>query len=59
MQLTSGDVSCREGDHELFRLGAIVLGLRDDVFVEAFDGPLEAGELGHRVGNLSAPQRPD
>ncbi len=40
-------------------LGALGLGLRDDVLVDGLDGSLEASELGHRVRDLPAPQRPD
>ncbi len=59
LSLTSGNVSCREGDHELFDLGAIGLRLRDDVLVDGLHRSLEASELGHRVGDLATPQRPD
>ena len=58
-QLTSGDVSGRESDDELLCLGALGLGLGHQVLVDDLDGSLEAGELGHRVGDLAAPQRPD
>jgi hypothetical protein len=57
--LTSGNVSSREGDHELFDLGAIGLRLWDDVLVDGFHRSLEASELGHRVGDLAAPQGSD
>jgi hypothetical protein len=57
--ITSSDVSSRERDYELFRLCAFEFGLGDDVLVQALDGPLEAGELGHGVGDLATPQWTD
>ena len=50
------DVTGDKRDDELLRLGALRARLRHDVLVDRLDGALEAGELHHRVGDLSPPQ---
>ena len=52
----TGDVTGGECNHELLRLGALGPGLGDHVLVEGLHGALEASELHHGVGDLSAPQ---
>jgi len=52
----TSDVTGSKGDHQLFRLGAFITRLGDDILVEGFDGLLKAGKLHHGVGDLSAPQ---
>merc|ERR1719189_1205680 len=52
----SSDVAGSEGDHQLLRLAALRPGLGHHVLVDGLHGPLEAGELHHGVGDLSAPQ---
>ena len=53
----SGDVTGGECDHELLGLGALRPGLGDHVLVDGLHRALEAGELHHGVGDLSASQR--
>ena len=53
----TGDVTGGEGDDQLLGFGALRPGLRNHVLVEGLHGALEAGELHHGVGDLSAPQR--
>jgi hypothetical protein len=53
----TSDVTTDERDTELFKLGALALGLGDDVSVEGLDGSLESPELHHSVRDLSGPQR--
>ncbi|EPY36610.1 solute carrier family 25 (mitochondrial phosphate transporter), member 3 [Strigomonas culicis] len=53
----AGDVAGGEGDAELRGLAIVALGLREDVLVEHADNALEEVELGHRVGDLAAPER--
>ena len=57
--LTSGNVPCRKRDDQLLRVRALKFWLRYDVLVEGLDGPLEASEFGHRVGDLTAPKWSD
>ena len=56
---TSGNVTGSECYDELLSLRAFGPRLGHDVLVENLNGALEAGELGHRVRDLTAPQRPD
>ena len=53
----TSDVSSSECDDQLLRLGALSARLGDHVLVDGLHGSLEAGELHHGVGDLSAPQR--
>ena len=53
----SRDVAGSEGDDQLLGLAALRPWLGHHVLVEGLHGPLEAGELHHGVGDLSAPQR--
>ena len=51
------DVARGEGDHQLLGLAALGAGLGHHVLVESLHRLLEAGELHHGVGDLTAPQR--
>ena len=53
----TSNVTGGECDNELFALGALRTGLGYHVGVQELHGLLEAGELHHGVGDLSAPQR--
>lgn len=50
------NITGNEGDHQLFRFGALATGLGDSVLVEQLHGALEAGELHHGVGDLPHPE---
>jgi len=52
----TSDVTSGKGDNQLFRLGAFITRLGDNILIEGFHGLLKAGELHHGVGDLSAPQ---
>ena len=54
--LTSGNITSSEGDNQLLSLGTISPRLGHDILVDSFDCALEAGELHHGVGDLSAPE---
>lgn len=53
----SSDVSGNERHHQLFTLRAFGTRLGDRVLVDQLDSSLEAGELHHRVWDLSHPKR--
>ena len=53
----TSNVASSEGHHQLLRLAALGSGLGHHVLVQKLHSPLEAGELHHGVGDLSAPQR--
>ena len=55
--LTSSNVTSSESHNELFALGAFGPGFGDEVGVNSLNGPLEAGELHHGIGNLTTPKR--
>ena len=52
----SSNVSSSEGHHQLLGLAALCPGLGHHVLVQSLHCPLEAGELHHGVGDLSAPE---
>uniref|UniRef100_A0A2M4D0Q7 Putative secreted protein n=1 Tax=Anopheles darlingi TaxID=43151 RepID=A0A2M4D0Q7_ANODA len=52
----TGNVTGSKRHHQLLTLRALVTWLRYDVLVEQLDRFLEAGELHHRVRDLTAPQ---
>lgn len=55
----TGEVTGSEGDTELRALAVLGLGLRENVRVEEGDDLLEEIELGHRVRDLTRPERDD
>lgn len=50
------DVTSDKGDDELLWFAALTPWFGDNIFVEHFYSPLEAGELHHGVGDLPHPQ---
>ena len=57
LQAILTDVTGREGDDQLLRLGALAAGLGHGILVEQLHRALKAGELHHGVGDLPHPQR--
>ena len=53
------DVSGNEGDHKLFRFGALGPRLWYNILVQSLHCPLKACKLHHSVRDLTTPQRYD